>query len=131
VRSCKSTTAHTLPSINLLKNSATEVFCIDHSLAYQHAFGYIRQLAIHLRESMKAKTKVRPTPRFFHSARSGTHMIHPQEAYKQVYNWQFVHCIDFWTIVLARACGGEVMGQESELKSLIYPLVQVSLGAIR
>lgn len=41
-----------------MKNSASEVFCLDYSTAYQHAFGYIRQLAIHLRNSMKVKTKV-------------------------------------------------------------------------
>ena len=58
IRSSKSTSAYTLPSINLMKNSASEVFCIDHSSAYQQAFGYIRQLAIHLRNSMKIKSKV-------------------------------------------------------------------------
>ncbi|KAG6907717.1 hypothetical protein DXG01_007630 [Tephrocybe rancida] len=58
IRSSKSTNIHSLPSINLMKNSASEVFCMDHSTAYQHAFGYIRQLAIHLRNSMKVKTKV-------------------------------------------------------------------------
>ncbi|TBU45669.1 Noc2-domain-containing protein [Dichomitus squalens] len=114
VRSCKSTSAHTLPSINLMKNSASELFCADHAASYQHAFGYIRQLAVHLRNSMKTKTK---------------------EAYKQVYNWQYVHCIDFWAIVIARACGKETLlergGQESELQALIYPLVQVALGAAR
>ncbi|RDB19670.1 hypothetical protein Hypma_013319 [Hypsizygus marmoreus] len=114
IRTSKSTSVHTLPSINLMKNSASEVFCIDHSTSYQHAFGYIRQLAIHLRNSMKVKTK---------------------EAYKQVYNWQYVHCIDFWSIVLARACDtrsqGENGGKESDLKPLIYPLVQVCLGAIK
>ena len=58
VRSSKSTSVHTLPSINLMKNSASELFCMDHGAAYQHAFGYIRQLAIHLRNSMKVKSKV-------------------------------------------------------------------------
>ncbi|KAI0744746.1 Noc2-domain-containing protein [Earliella scabrosa] len=114
VRSCKSTSAHTLPSINLMKNSASELFCADHAASYQHAFGYIRQLAIHLRNSMKTKTK---------------------EAYKLVYNWQYVHCVDFWAIVIARACSKQTLlerkGQESELKALIYPLVQVALGAAR
>ncbi|KAJ7041198.1 Noc2-domain-containing protein [Mycena alexandri] len=113
VRSSKSTSAHSLPSINLMKNSASEVFSLDPGVAYQHAFGYIRQLAIHLRNSMKVKTK---------------------EAYKQVYNWQYIHCIDFWSIVLARACDAATeseTGKESELKPLIYPLVQVSLGAIK
>ncbi|KAK7055141.1 Noc2-domain-containing protein [Favolaschia claudopus] len=113
VRSSKSTSVHTLPSINLMKNSASEVFSLDPAASYQHAFGYIRQLAIHLRNSMKVKTK---------------------EAYKHVYNWQYIHCLDFWSIVLARACDAAVeneAGKENELKPLIYPLVQVSLGAIK
>ena len=41
-----------------MKNSASELYTIDHSTAYQHAFGYIRQLAILLRNSMKVKSKV-------------------------------------------------------------------------
>jgi len=41
-----------------MKNSASDVFCLNHATAYQHAFGYIRQLAIHLRNSMKVKAKV-------------------------------------------------------------------------
>ncbi|EIW76677.1 Noc2-domain-containing protein [Coniophora puteana RWD-64-598 SS2] len=114
VRSCKSTTAHKLPFINLMKNCAAELFCIDHASSYQLAFGYIRQLAIHLRNSMKNKTK---------------------EAYKQVYNWQYVHCVDFWTLVLSKACNAQTFaergGEESELKALVYPLVQVSLGAMK
>lgn len=58
-----------------------------------------------------------------------------KEAYKQVYNWQYVHCVDFWCIVLARACDSQALaergGVESDLKPLLYPLVQVSLGAIK
>ncbi|KAG6374069.1 Noc2-domain-containing protein [Boletus reticuloceps] len=113
VRSSKSTSSHRLPSINLMKNSASDIFCLDYAVAYQHAFGYIRQLAIHLRSSMKTKTK---------------------DSYRQVYNWQYVHCVDFWALVLARACSKEAQaerGGESDLKPLIYPLVQVSLGAIK
>ncbi|KAF9048039.1 Noc2-domain-containing protein [Hymenopellis radicata] len=114
VRSSKSTSAYTLPAINLMKNSASEIFSLDHTASYQLAFGYIRQLAIHLRNSMKIKTK---------------------EAYKQVYNWQYVHSLDFWCLVLARACDAETEkqngGQASELKPLIYPVVQISLGAIK
>ncbi|TFK69768.1 Noc2-domain-containing protein [Pluteus cervinus] len=113
IRSSKSTTVYTLPAINLMKNSASEVFCMNHVTTYQHAFGYIRQLAIHLRNSIKSKTK---------------------ESYKLVYNWQYVHCVDFWSIVLARACDARnelATGKESDLKTLIYPLVQVSLGAIK
>lgn len=60
--------------------------------------------------------------------------IKTKEAYKQVYNWQFAHCVDFWCIVLARACdvkAEEGAGKPSELRPLIYPLVQVSLGAVK
>ncbi|KAI0316969.1 Noc2-domain-containing protein [Amylostereum chailletii] len=113
IRSSKSTSVHTLPSITLMKNSASEIFCLNHAAAYQHAFGYVRQLAIHLRTSMKMKTK---------------------ESYKQVYNWQFVHSIDFWSIVLARACDVQAVAQrgaQSDLQPLIYPFVQVATGAIK
>ncbi|KAI5887664.1 Noc2-domain-containing protein [Schizophyllum commune H4-8] len=113
VKSCKSTNPYTLPSITLMKNSASELFTLDHATAYQHAFSYIRQLAIHLRNSMKVKTK---------------------EAYKQVYNWQYVHSVDFWALVLAKACDADAekaAGRESELRALIYPLTQVAVGAIR
>ncbi|KLO16607.1 Noc2-domain-containing protein [Schizopora paradoxa] len=114
LRNAKSTTAHTLPSINLMKNSASELFCADHASSYQHAFMYIRQLAVHLRNSMKVKSK---------------------EAYRQVYNWQYVHAVDFWSIVLAKACDAKARaekgGAESELQALLYPLTQVSLGAVK
>ncbi|KAG0700504.1 Noc2-domain-containing protein [Suillus ampliporus] len=114
VRACKSTSTYRLPSLTLMKNSACELFCVDHGATYPHAFGYIRQLAILLRGGMKTKTK---------------------EAYKQVYNWQYAHCVDFWALVLGRACDAQAQakqgGQESELMPLIYPLVQVSLGAIK
>ncbi|KAI0030854.1 Noc2-domain-containing protein [Vararia minispora EC-137] len=114
VRSAKATSVHTLPSINLMKNSASEIFCLGHAAAYQHAFGYIRQLAIHLRTSMKTKAK---------------------ESYRQVYNWQFVHSIDFWSLVLARACNAHAVlergGEESPLQPLIFPLVQVTTGAVK
>jgi len=109
-----------------MKNSASEFFAIDQSLSYELAFGYIRQLAAQLRESMKTKTKV-SAPQ---SSSAAFLPLPLKETYKQVYNWQYVHCVDFWSIVLARTCE-ETSGQESKLNSLIYPLVQVSLGAIR
>jgi len=98
-----------------MKNSASEIFCLDHQAAYQHAFCFIRQLAIHLRNSMKLKTK---------------------ESYKQVYNWQYIHAVDFWSLVLARACEMQGSSSSSDVKKgdmqpLIYPLVQIATGAIK
>lgn len=52
-----------------------------------------------------------------------------------MYNWQYVHAVDFWAIVLAKACDAktrvEKAAEESELQALIYPLTQVSLGAVK
>lgn len=51
-----------------------------------------------------------------------------------MYNWQFVHWVDFWAMVLAKSCDATVedeTGQESELKPLIYPLIQIAIGAIK
>lgn len=49
---------YNLPTINLMKNSACELYSGSPFEAYQLAFGYIRQLAAHLRNSMKVKSKV-------------------------------------------------------------------------
>ena len=57
------------------------------------------------------------------------------EAFRTVYNWQYIHCLDFWCLVLGSSCDVEVQrqrgGTESELQPLIYPLVQIALGVIR
>ncbi|KAH7108093.1 Noc2-domain-containing protein [Auriculariales sp. MPI-PUGE-AT-0066] len=109
VRASKTTTVHTLPAINLMKNSASEIYCTHLGAAYIHAFGYIRQLATHLRNSMKTKSK---------------------DSHKLVYNWQFIHSVDFWCLLLARASELDKSGVENNVQPLIYPLVQVILGSI-
>ncbi|BFZ64000.1 Nucleolar Complex 2 protein [Saitoella coloradoensis] len=106
IRASRSTTVHSLPAINLLKNSAAELYGLDLSASYQHAFGFVRQLAVHLRQSITQKSK---------------------ESYKSVYNWQYTHSLDFWGLVL----GQHARSPESPLRALVYPLVQVVLGAMR
>ncbi|KAF7730563.1 Nucleolar Complex 2 protein [Apophysomyces ossiformis] len=125
VRNCKTTNQHTLPAINLMRNLAVELYGINQDLSYQQAFIYIRQLAIHLRGAMQLKTKV-----LSHIMLNGIKYL-AQESYKTVYNWQYIHCVDFWANVLATHCQHRENGDESPLKPLIYPLVQVALGAIR
>jgi nucleolar complex protein 2 len=49
--------------------AVVEIYRLDPTESYQHAFVYIRQLAIHLRGAIVTKKK---------------------ESFAQVYNWQFL-----------------------------------------
>ncbi|KAK2596996.1 hypothetical protein N8I77_012871 [Diaporthe amygdali] len=113
IQGSRTTNPNTIQGINLMKNSAAELWGIDQGIGYTTAFTFIRQLAIHLRNSI-------------------TH--NQNESYKAVYNWQYVHSLDFWSCVLSEHCSmlkEAETGKESQLKLLIFPLVQVTLGAMR
>jgi len=113
VKGSRNTTVHTLAGVNLMKNSAAEIWGIDQNVSYTTGFGFIRQLAMHLRKSITNTTK---------------------ESYKTIYNWQYVHSLDFWSRVLSQHCDGLVeakVGKQSALRPLIYPVVQITLGAMR
>lgn len=119
IKSCRQTNMHSMPLINFQKNSAAELFAIDETLGYQIGFEYIRQLAVHLRNTINATTKK-------------SNKTNPADAYRIVYNWQFCHSLDFWSRVLSFSCNPEKEnGTSSQLRQLIYPLVQVTLGVIR
>jgi nucleolar complex protein 2 len=109
VKSSRNTTVHTISGVNLMKNSAAELWGLaggEGGVAYTTAFAFIRSLAMHLRNTITNNSN---------------------ESYKTVYNWQFVHSLDFWSRVLALH-GAEA---DTPLRPLIYPLVQVTLGALR
>ncbi|KAH8648000.1 ribosome assembly protein-like protein Noc2 [Tricladium varicosporioides] len=113
IKGSRTTSIHTIQGINLMKNSAAELWGIDQEVGYATGFTFIRQLAIHLRNSITNNQK---------------------ESYKTVYNWQYVHSLDFWSCVMSEHCSPvkeAEIGKESQLRLLIYPTVQVTLGAMR
>ena len=52
MRSCKLYSESTHESFTVMRNCVTELYSMDPVTAYQHAFVYIRQLAIHVRNAM-------------------------------------------------------------------------------
>ena len=84
-----------------------QLYSLDGESSYQHAFIYVRQLSLHLRAAVANKTK---------------------EAYKQVYNWQYLNCLRLWFAVVAANCKGD---DRASLRELVYPLCEVAFGVLR
>lgn len=104
IRGSKFVSINTLPQINFMKRSLVDLFALDPVLSYQHAFLYVRQLAIHLRNAVT---------------------LHKKESYQSVYNWQYIHSLRLWVDLMCETKGN------SELQQLVYPLVQVIIGTIK
>merc|ERR1719305_390252 len=105
VKNTKFTSPSTLQSISFMRRSLVELLGLDHSLAYYQAFVYNRQLAIHLRNAITCSDK--------------------KDSLLAVYNWQFVHSLELWGALVGHP------GSRDAMAPLVYPLVQVVLGACR
>lgn len=109
-----STVTSVLPTLTFMGNCVVELYSLDYHSSYQHAFVYIRQLALHLRTAMQKKSS---------------------EAVGAVYCWQYLHCLKLWVAVLTEACQNKDddlgNGEDQLLRSLLFPLSQVILGTVR
>jgi len=103
VRNAKFINPRTLPVISFMSNCIVELCSLDFPSAYNHAFVYIRQLAIHLRTAYTDKTK---------------------EKHQSVYNWQTMNSIMVWVKLLITHT------KETTLWMLAYPLIQLIHGII-
>ncbi|KAL4094348.1 hypothetical protein PRIC1_010009 [Phytophthora ramorum] len=104
MRNTKFTNEMTLPHHVLMGNCVVELFGLDLSSSYQHAFVYIRELAIAVR-----KTITSPGP----------------DSFKAVLNWQFFNQLRVWTAVVC------AYPAENQLRALVYPLSQLLLAVVR
>ncbi|XP_042478492.1 nucleolar complex protein 2 homolog [Macadamia integrifolia] len=104
VLNCQSVNAMKLQHLQFLANCVTELCGVDLPTAYQHAFVFIRQLAMILREALNMKTK---------------------ESYKKVYGWKFMSCLELWTGAIC------AYSSEPDFQPLAYPLTQIISGVAR
>lgn len=117
VRNSKFVSPNTLPAINFMRRSLTELFLLDLNIAYHHVFLFIRQLAIHLRNAI---------------------LLQKKEHFQQIYNWQYVNSLKLWGDVLSTvslnvstAGAPAKSDNKSKLQALIYPLVSILNGVIK
>jgi nucleolar complex protein 2 len=117
VRNSKFVSPNTLPAINFMRRSLTELFLLDLNVAYHHVFLFVRQLAIHLRNAI---------------------LLQKKEHFQQIYNWQYVNSLKLWGDVLSTVAmnisttgAPTKIDNKSKLQQLIYPLVSIINGVIK
>ncbi|ODV64239.1 mRNA-binding ribosome synthesis protein NOC2 [Ascoidea rubescens DSM 1968] len=103
--------------IEFLKDCLIELFSLDSQFCFTFGYKSIRQLAIHLRNSLK-------------SISSNSNNSNEIDAnLRLIYNWQFVQGLSFWSKLLG------VYSSKNEknkaLAELNYPLIQVIIGTIK
>ncbi|CCH61467.1 hypothetical protein TBLA_0E04120 [Henningerozyma blattae CBS 6284] len=115
----RKTNSKSINTIEKLKLILHELFITDESIGYQLGFEYLRQLAIHIKSTMDSNNNLGKTT----SSNSNSFLM--------IYNWQFVHALDFWSRVLIKAQTTLNKPKTSPLRQLFKPLIQVSIGVIK
>ncbi|XP_065332091.1 nucleolar complex protein 2 [Cloeon dipterum] len=104
VRNTRFLSPSVLANVSFMRISLVELFYVDEAAAYQLAFLYIRQLAIHLRTAVR---------------------VHKKETLQTVCNWQYVSSLQLWCALLARTT------KSSPLRMLLYPVVELAIGIVQ
>ncbi|DAZ96309.1 TPA: hypothetical protein N0F65_008433 [Lagenidium giganteum] len=104
MRNTKFTNETTLPHHILMGNCVVELYGLDLASSYQHAFIYVRQLAIAIRKTITSPSA---------------------ESFKAVLNWQFFNQLRVWTAVVC------AYPEENQLHALVYPLCQLLFAVVR
>ena len=98
--------AESIEHVVFMTTCVCEIYGLDQNQSYSLAFTYVRQLASLLRGALTNKSK---------------------EAFRAVYCWQYINCLECWVRVLQTHAQQET----DPLRPLIYPVAQVALGAAR
>ena len=98
--------ATSVEHVLFMNTCVSEIYGLDQQQSYPLAFTYIRQLASLLRGALTNKSK---------------------EAFRAVYCWQYINCLECWVRVLQSHANDE----SAPLRPLVYPVAQVALGAAR
>ncbi|XP_073143147.1 nucleolar complex-associated protein 2 [Henckelia pumila] len=135
VLNCHNINPAKLQHIQFLSNCFIELLRVDISSAYQHAFAYIRQLAMILKEALSGSNKKNTYKKKGKDAPSRSKNKRGKEApsgktikkdtFRKVYQWKFINCLELWTGVIC------AYSSEADLIPLAYPLTQIIMGAAR
>ena len=104
VKNTRSFSLETHGTVSYVMNECVELFGVDLASAYQHIFVYTRQLAVYLRTALQSGAG--------------------EEAFRHVYNWQYVNSLRLWAMTVAR------YNDEKELFPLVYPIAQIACGVV-
>ncbi|KAJ4836303.1 hypothetical protein Tsubulata_024531 [Turnera subulata] len=116
VMNCQNVNAAKLQHIQLLRNCVTELLGVDLPAAYQHAFVFIRQLAMILQDTLAKKPPV---------GKKSSATKKTKELYRKVYEWKFIGCLELWTGAIC------AYGSDADFRPLAYPLTQIISGVAR
>ncbi|KAK7199043.1 Noc2p family [Novymonas esmeraldas] len=99
IRAAHQYTVHNQAIVAFLMNCVVDLYGTDMEAAYQHAFVYLRQLAIYLRAALQQQT---------------------QSNVRAVVNWQYLNALRTWAAVVS------TYAEPNQLGPLIHPVVQLA-----